>query len=95
MWSEQIVSFIKDVIGRPVYISGNSLGGFLATTVAAQHPECVKGVILLNSTPFWSFAPNRKKLQKWVKEVSVWEGKGGREERIERETFMCVTAGYI
>lgn len=75
MWSEQIVSFIQDVIGRPVYISGNSLGGFLATTVAARHPQWVKGVMLLNSTPFWSFAPNRKKLQKWVKEVGVGEGK--------------------
>jgi len=80
MWSEQIVSFIKDVIGRPVYISGNSLGGFLATTVAAQHPEWVKGVILLNSTPFWSFAPNRKKLQKWVKEVCFCGGREGRRE---------------
>ncbi|GAB5030829.1 Hypothetical protein NocV09_00401050 [Nannochloropsis oceanica] len=71
MWSEQIVSFIQDVIGRPVYISGNSLGGFLATTVAARHPQWVKGVMLLNSTPFWSFAPNRKKLQKWVKEIII------------------------
>jgi pimeloyl-ACP methyl ester carboxylesterase len=79
-WSEQIVSFIKNVIGRPVYISGNSLGGFLATTVAAQHPEWVKGVILLNSTPFWSFAPNRKKLQKWVKEVCIIVGREGGKE---------------
>jgi len=80
MWSEQIVSFIKNVIGRPVYISGNSLGGFLATTIAAQNPELVKGVILLNSTPFWSFAPNRKKLQKWVKEVCIIVGREGGKE---------------
>ena len=47
-WMEQIVVFIRDVIGEPCYISGNSLGGFLATAVAATHPEWVKGVILLN-----------------------------------------------
>ena len=70
-WSEQISDFIKEVIGRPVYISGNSLGGFLATTVATRHPEWVKGVVLLNSTPFWSFAPNRKRLAEWVKNTII------------------------
>lgn len=91
-WSEQIISFIRDVIGRPVYISGNSLGGFLATTVAARHYEWIRGVVLLNSTPFWSFAPNRKKMHPWVKEVSGCRGRLGRKKG-QYGPCMLVQAG--
>jgi len=34
---------------RPAYIAGNSLGGFLAVNLASQHPELVKGLVLLNA----------------------------------------------
>lgn len=70
-WQEQVITFIREVIGQPCYIAGNSLGGFLATAVAAQYPDMVKGVILLNSTPFWSFAPSRKKMSEWVKNTII------------------------
>lgn len=46
------------VIGEPVYIAGNSLGGFVALYFAACNPHLVKGVTLLNATPFWGFLPN-------------------------------------
>lgn len=49
---------ILQVIGEPVYVVGNSLGGFVATYFAAYNPELVKGVTLLNATPFWGFLPN-------------------------------------
>ncbi|CAH8325149.1 unnamed protein product, partial [Eruca vesicaria subsp. sativa] len=51
--------FIVQVIGEPVYIAGNSLGGYVALYFAASHPHLVKGVTLLNATPFWGFFPNR------------------------------------
>ncbi|KAF8068342.1 hypothetical protein HT031_002031 [Scenedesmus sp. PABB004] len=56
-WTEQLLHFIEEKVGEPVYIAGNSLGGFLAVNLAARHPEAVKGVVLLNSTPFWSSRP--------------------------------------
>lgn len=59
------------MVKEPCYIAGNSLGGFLATAVAATHPDLIKGVILWNATPFWSFAPNRKGLSEWVKRTIV------------------------
>jgi len=37
---------------------GNSLGGFVALYFAASCPHLVKGVTLLNATPFWGFFPN-------------------------------------
>ena len=40
-----------------IFVAGNSLGGLLAVYLAAQHPELVRGLILLNATPFWSFRP--------------------------------------
>ncbi|WIA10745.1 hypothetical protein OEZ85_010916 [Tetradesmus obliquus] len=56
-WTEQLFHFIEEKIGQPVYIAGNSLGGFLACNLAAKHPDAVKGLVLLNATPFWSSRP--------------------------------------
>jgi hypothetical protein len=32
-------------------------GGYLGVNLAAKHPEVIKGLILLNATPFWSQRP--------------------------------------
>ncbi|XP_019151345.1 PREDICTED: pheophytinase, chloroplastic-like [Ipomoea nil] len=58
LWRDQVRYFIEEVIKEPVYIVGNSLGGFVALSLAARHPQLVKGVTLLNATPFWTFLPN-------------------------------------
>ena len=64
----------RKVIKRPVYIAGNSLGGFLSVGLAALHGEWVRGCILLNPTPFWAFLPNRKLLPSWVLSMIPWDG---------------------
>lgn len=60
-WLQQIVDFSTHVMdaspSRPIVVAGNSLGGYLAAQMAARHPSLVKGLILLNATPFWSFLP--------------------------------------
>ncbi|CAN4076835.1 unnamed protein product [Withania somnifera] len=58
LWKEQVHYFIEEVIEEPVYIVGNSLGGYVAIYFAACYPHLVKGVTLLNATPFWGFFPN-------------------------------------
>lgn len=46
---------MAEVIGRPTVLAGNSLGGYAALCVAANHPELVAGIALLNSAgPFSS-----------------------------------------
>ena len=53
LWRDQIHDFISQVIGEPVVLAGNSLGGYASLCVAAQRPESAKGLILLNSAgPF-------------------------------------------
>ncbi|KAK9683040.1 hypothetical protein RND81_10G114100 [Saponaria officinalis] len=58
LWRDQVQYFIEQVIKEPVYIVGNSLGGYVAAYLAAHNPQLVKGVTLLNATPFWGFLPN-------------------------------------
>jgi len=45
LWQEQLHDFITEVIGKPVIIAGNSLGGYAALCTAAQYPESVQGLI--------------------------------------------------
>ena len=45
---------VLDAVGeeRPVHLMGNSLGGAVAMTVAAEHPERVASLLLANSAGF-------------------------------------------
>ena len=53
LWRDQLNDFITEVIGQPVILAGNSLGGYAALSVAAQYPQSTAGLILLNSAgPF-------------------------------------------
>ncbi|MDY7015774.1 MAG: alpha/beta fold hydrolase, partial [Cyanobacteriota bacterium] len=53
LWRAQLYDFITEFIGQPTVIAGNSLGGYAALCVAAEHPEAVAGIVLLNSAgPF-------------------------------------------
>jgi pimeloyl-ACP methyl ester carboxylesterase len=53
LWCDQLHDFITEVIGQPAVLAGNSLGGYAALCVAAQHPSSTSGLILLNSAgPF-------------------------------------------
>jgi pimeloyl-ACP methyl ester carboxylesterase len=36
-----------------VHLVGNSVGGYLATYVAATHPKFIASLVLLNATPIW------------------------------------------
>lgn len=53
LWRDQLDDFIREVIGQPVILAGNSLGGYAALCVAAQRPSSAAGLVLLNSAgPF-------------------------------------------
>ena len=59
-WRDQVVDFARTVVRAEdgVYLAGNSLGGFVATYAAATEESLVKGLILMNATPFWAFVPS-------------------------------------
>lgn len=47
-----LAGFLKDVVGRPAVVSGNSSGGVLALWLAAEHPEQVAGIVLEDAPIF-------------------------------------------
>lgn len=53
VWSDQISSFIREVVwadqpGAKVVLAGNSLGGYNSLATAANHPDLIRGLVLLN-----------------------------------------------
>ncbi len=59
LWRDQLYDFITEVIGQKVVIAGNSLGGYASLCVAAQRPDAVAGLVLLNSAgPFSENQPS-------------------------------------
>lgn len=59
LWRDQLHDFITEVIGQPVVLAGNSLGGYAALCVAADVgrasclPSPAAGLVLINSAgPF-------------------------------------------
>lgn len=48
IWRDQLRDFCQQVIRRPVVGIGNSLGGYVVLSLAAEWPEWVRGVVLLN-----------------------------------------------
>ncbi|XP_058088191.1 pheophytinase, chloroplastic [Magnolia sinica] len=49
IWRDQVTDFLREIVKEPAILVGNSLGGFTALVTAAQLPEQVLGVALLNS----------------------------------------------
>jgi pimeloyl-ACP methyl ester carboxylesterase len=48
LWRDQLHDFITQIIGQPAVLAGNSLGGYASLCVAAQCPQSVAGLILVN-----------------------------------------------
>ena len=74
-WRDQVVDFARTVVRAEdgVYLAGNSLGGFVATYAAAtEESALVKGLILMNATPFWAFVPSDR--ESLVYKLTPWRG---------------------
>lgn len=61
LWRDQLHDFITEIIGQPVVLAGNSLGGYASLCVAAQCPQSAVGLILLNSAGPFSETDNNNK----------------------------------
>lgn len=46
--AELVHGFIENVVGEPVVLMGNSMGGHIAVLEAAAHPEAVRSVVLVD-----------------------------------------------
>lgn len=73
LWRDQLHDFIREVIGCPAVLAGNSLGGYASLCVAAQRPESAAGLILLNSAgPFTQVepAPDPNPFQQMISQIT-------------------------
>ena len=53
LWRDQLVAYVRERIGRPTVIAGNSLGGFAALAAGAELGDEAAGIVLLNAAgPF-------------------------------------------
>ena len=53
LWRDQLVAYVRERIGRPTVLVGNSLGGYAALAAGAALGDQAAGVVLLNAAgPF-------------------------------------------
>lgn len=43
LWRDFLRDFVLEVVQRPVVVAGNSIGGFISASLAADYPTLVKG----------------------------------------------------
>jgi pimeloyl-ACP methyl ester carboxylesterase len=55
-----LAAFVETTIGGPAYVSGNSSGGLLATWLAANRPDLVRGIVLEDPPLFSAEYPRIK-----------------------------------
>ncbi len=49
--------FLREVVGKPAYVTGNSSGGLLAITIGLEAPDLVRGLVLEDPPLFSSVNP--------------------------------------
>lgn len=49
LWRDFLRDFVLQEVRSPVVVAGNSIGGFIAASLAADYPDLVSGLLLLNS----------------------------------------------
>jgi pimeloyl-ACP methyl ester carboxylesterase len=89
-FGKDIEQFIKEKIGKPTYVSGNSSGGLVALWLAAEMPDLIDGIIL-EDTPLFSAEWPRIK-STWGYGLFEWNSKtiGSPEGRNLSEFFKKV-----
>jgi len=48
-WGQQVSSFIREVVGEPATVVGNSLGCIIALSAASRDPSLARALVLINS----------------------------------------------
>ena len=49
LWSSFLREFVVEVVRRPVVVVGNSIGGYISASLAAENPNLVQGTPVLHN----------------------------------------------
>jgi pimeloyl-ACP methyl ester carboxylesterase len=63
LWRDQLVAYVRERIGRPTVLVGNSLGGYAALAAGAALGDQAAGVVLLNAAG--PFSDEQREPQGW------------------------------
>ena len=83
---EDLVQFVARSLRAPVIMAGHSFGAFLTLKMAAEHPDLVKGIILLD--PLITFAPH----EMWQAKVMDMDAERVARTRRKPESWTDRTA---
>ncbi|MGQ9838727.1 MAG: alpha/beta fold hydrolase [Cyanobacteriota bacterium] len=73
IWRDQLRDFCQQVVRRPVVAIGNSLGGYVVLSFAAEWPEWIRGVVLLNAAGSFSTPGGSSKgWKQWLSSLVSW-----------------------
>ncbi|MEY2977958.1 MAG: alpha/beta fold hydrolase [Prochlorotrichaceae cyanobacterium] len=88
LWRDQLADFVREKIGQPAILVGNSLGAYACLCAAAQVAGVAQGVVLINSagpfTPsepppepsalekFWKTLTRQIVSHPWITRVVFW-----------------------
>ena len=56
-YADDIAAVIRHDGGEPTVVAGHAFGNFVARTMAADHPQLTRAVVLLAATHTWPLAP--------------------------------------
>jgi pimeloyl-ACP methyl ester carboxylesterase len=63
LWRDQLSAYVRERIGRPTVLVGNSLGGFAALAAATELGPAAAGVVLINAAG--PFSDEQEEPQGW------------------------------
>lgn len=69
LWRTQMQAFCEEVIQEPVFIAGNSLGGYASLCFAVDCPKWTRGVILLNCAGSFTEVESKPELPAWRQQL--------------------------
>ncbi|GAB3313769.1 alpha/beta hydrolase [Larkinella ripae] len=72
-YAEDLLSILPAAADPSVVLIGHSMGGYIALAFAEQHPELVRGLVLVNST---AFADNEEKKKARQQAITSLQEKG-------------------
>lgn len=81
--ADDVATLLEVIDGRPAHVVGHSMGGYVAQMLASRHPDAVRSLVLLSSSPG---GPGSHRVPEDT--VEVWRRAAGLPPALfARETF--------